>query len=146
MTNTITYLFVTLTLWMLAPYGTAAEITVRSGEITKGKDGGDVVSETKVMSLTESLHYGWMAHTNDPRAKVTYTETLKLPATGYNYLGLAATPAKTEIVMTKELDVVNGFFGHKWKPSRDDPGGEYTIVVTVDGKVILDTKFSLMPP
>jgi hypothetical protein len=147
MTSVLSHLLMAFMLPVVASsLGMAAEMTVQFGEMIKGKDGGDIVREAKAMSLKESLSYGWMAHSKTANGKITYKETLKIPSKGYNFNGVAVTPAKTDFITTKEVDVVNGYFGHKWRPSRDDPGGEYAITVTVEGNVILDIKFFMLPP
>lgn len=134
-----------LILALIATAGAADVTQVKLGEFVTKADGGDTIRETPVMSLTEKLAYGWIA-TTTATGKVTYHETLTIPAKGYNFRGEAVTPAKTVFTTTKEVAVVAGQFGHKWRPSIDDPGGVYHITVTVDGKVVLEKKFSLLPP
>lgn len=142
---TTRFLLSFLILALITTAGAADVTQVKFGEfVTKAND-GDTVRETPVMSLTEKLAYGWMA-TTTATGKITYHETLTIPAKGYNFRGEPVVAAKTVIITTKEIAVVAGQFGHKWRPSADDPGGEYHITVTVDGKVVLEKKFSLLPP
>lgn len=134
-----------LILALIATAGAADVTQVKLGEFVTKANGGDTIRETPVMSLTEKLAYGWIA-TTTATGKITFHETLTIPAKGYNFHGDAVTPAKTVFTTTKEVAVVAGQFGNKWRPSADDPGGEYHIRVTVDGKVVLEKKFSLLPP
>lgn len=134
-----------ITLALITTAGAADVTQVKLGEFVTKANGGDSIRETPVMSLTEKLVYGWMA-TTTATGKITYHETLTIPAKGYNFRGEPVVAAKTVITTTKEVAVVAGQFGHKWRPSADDPGGEYRITVTVDGKVVLEKTFSLLPP
>lgn len=134
-----------LLLALIASVGAVDVTQVRFGEFVTKANGGDTIRETPVMSLTEKIAYGWMA-TTTATGKITYHETLTIPAKGYNFRGEPVVATKTVITTTKEVAVVAGQFGHKWRPSADDPGGEYHITVTADGKVVLEKKFSLLPP
>lgn len=138
-------LFMALLVMAAIPCAAVDVTQVRLGEFVTQPNGGDAIRETPVMSLTEKLAYGWMA-TTTATGKVTFHETLTIPAKGYNFRGEPVTAAKTVFTTTKEVAVVAGRFGNKWRPSADDPGGEYHITVTVDGKVVLEKKFSLLPP
>lgn len=124
----------------------AEDKEIRFGQIKTGKNGGDVVQETTVMTLKEGLYYGWIAQAKEGVRSVRVKETIRLPKEGDNFRGEKVTAAKQVVEKEKELSVVDGRYGSKWKPDAMDPSGDYFISVTVDGVLLLETKFILLPP
>ena len=124
----------------------AQDKAIRFGEMTIGKDGGDVVKETTVMTLRENFFYGWIAQAKEGTRSVKVKEIISVPKSGYNFKGEKITTRTQIVEKEKELEVVAGRFGSKWKPDIMDPGGDYVISVTVDGVLLLETKFILLPP
>jgi hypothetical protein len=124
----------------------AEDKVIRFGQITAGKNGGDVVQETTVMTLKENLSYGWIAQAKEGVRSVRVKEIIRIPKAGDNFKGEKVTAAAQVVEKEKELSVVAGQFGSKWRPSATDPSGDYFISVTVDGVLLLETKFILLPP
>ncbi len=133
-------------LFMTALCAAGEEKLVAFGEITKGENGGDELRETTVISLKKELSYGWIARAKPGAEKVKFKETLRVPPSGYNYDGKKVESPKTVFETEKEVAVVQGKFGHKWRPSETDPGGKYEIVIEVDGKIVFSSTFLLLPP